>query len=67
MREIRTVDGQVYEKRLSLFVLIIVALTVQWLLSFLGQSIAARLLQTGGFIYMLSLLIVVLIPVRFVS
>jgi len=47
--------------------LIILVLTVQWLLSFFGQSIVPGILHTGGFIYMLSVLIVVLMIVRFLS
>jgi hypothetical protein len=40
---------------------------MQWLLSFFGQSIAPGIPHTGGFIYMLSLVIVVLIMVKFLS
>jgi hypothetical protein len=47
--------------------LAILALTMQWLLSFLGQSIFPSVPHTGGFIYMLSVLIVLLIIIRFLS
>jgi len=47
--------------------LIVLVLTMQWLLSFFGQSIFPGLPHTGGFIYMLSVLIVVLIMMKFVS
>jgi hypothetical protein len=52
-------------KRISLLVLIILLLTAQWLLSFFGQSIYPGVPHTGGFIYILSVLIVVLIIMKF--
>jgi hypothetical protein len=48
-----------------MLVLIILSLTGQWLLSFFGQSILPRTLHSGGFIYILSALIVGLIIVKF--
>lgn len=58
-------DGIVFERRISLLVLIILLLTMQWLLSLFGQSILPGVPHTGSFIYMLSVLIVVLIIVQF--
>ena len=52
------------QKKMSLLVLIILLLTMQSLLSFFGQSIFPGVPHTGGFIYMLSVLIVVLIIVK---
>lgn len=45
--------------------LIILVLTVYWLLSFFGQSIVPGMPHTGGFIDMLSVIIVVLIIMKF--
>ncbi len=45
--------------------LIILLLTMQWLLSFFGQSTFPGVPHTGSFIYMLSVLIVVLIIMKF--
>jgi hypothetical protein len=50
-----------------LFELIILGLTIYWLLSFFGQSIIPGLTHTGGFIDMLSFVIVVLIIIKFLS
>jgi len=50
-----------------LFELIILLLTVYWLLSFFGHSIIPSLAHTGGFIDMLSVVIVVLIIMKFLS
>jgi hypothetical protein len=47
--------------------LIILALTAYWLLSFFGQSIVPGVHPTGGFVYMLAVVIVVLIIIRFLS
>jgi hypothetical protein len=47
--------------------LIISILTAHWLLSFFGQSIVPGIPHTGGFIYMLAIVIVVLIIIRFSS
>ena len=47
--------------------LIILVLTVYWLLSFFGQSIVPGVRHTGAFIDMLSVVIVALILLRFVS
>lgn len=55
---------RVFRRKVLLFELIILALTVQWLLSFFGQSIFPGFSHTGGFIYMLSALIVVLIIIN---
>lgn len=52
-------------KKISLLALIILALTAHWLLSFFGQSIVPGISHTGGFIDMLSVIIVVLIIVEF--
>jgi hypothetical protein len=47
--------------------LIILVLTVYWLLSFFGKSIVPGTSHTGGFIDMLSGVIVVLIIMKFLS
>jgi len=47
--------------------IIILVLTVYWLLSFFGQSIIPGIPHTGGFIDMLSVVIVFLIIIRFLS
>ncbi|HJR79870.1 MAG TPA: hypothetical protein VJ821_07345 [Anaerolineales bacterium] len=47
--------------------LIILVLTTYWLRSFFGQSIVPGIRHTGGFIDMLSVVIVVLIIVNFLS
>ena len=47
--------------------LIILLLTAQLLLSFFGQTVFPGVPHTGGFIYMLSVLIVVLIIMKFLS
>ena len=47
--------------------LIILVLTAQLLFSFFGQSAFPGVPHTGGFIYMLSVLIVLLIIMKFVS
>ena len=48
-----------------MFELMILVLTVQWLLSFFGQSAFPGIPHTGSFIYLLSVLIVVLIITKF--
>jgi hypothetical protein len=50
-----------------LLVLIILALTAYLLLSFFGRSIVPGISHTGMFINMLSIVIVVLIIVKFLS
>jgi hypothetical protein len=50
-----------------MFELIILILTAQLLLSFFGQSAFPGVPHTGGFIYMLSVLIVVLIITKFLT
>ena len=55
------------DKKISVLVLIILVLTTYWLLSFLGQSIVPGIPHTGGFIDMLSVVIVVLIIAKFLS
>jgi hypothetical protein len=45
--------------------LIILVLTVYWLLSFFGQSIVPGMPHTGGFIDILSVIIIVLIIMKF--
>jgi hypothetical protein len=47
--------------------LIILALTMHWLLSFFGQSVFPGVPHSGSFIYMLSVLIVVLIITKFLT
>ncbi|MGZ9223891.1 MAG: hypothetical protein ACXW4Q_17430 [Anaerolineales bacterium] len=47
--------------------LIILVLTAYWFLSFFGQSMMPNIAQTGGFIDVLSIAIVVLIVIRFLS
>ncbi len=47
--------------------LIILALTVYWLISFFGQSVFPGVPHTGGFIYMLSVVIIVLIIIKFLA
>jgi hypothetical protein len=46
---------------------LILMLTIYWLLSFFGQSIFRSVLHTSRFIDMLSVVIVVLIIIRFLS
>jgi hypothetical protein len=59
--------ASIIDKKISLLALIILVLTVHWLLSFFGQSIVPGIPHTGGFIDMLSIMIVVLIIVKFLS
>jgi hypothetical protein len=47
--------------------LVILVLTAQLLLSFFGQSIFPGVPHSGGFIYILSVLIVVLIIIKFLA
>ena len=47
--------------------LIVLVLTAHWLLSFFGQSIFPGIPHTSGFTDMLSVVIVVLITIRFLS
>jgi hypothetical protein len=47
--------------------LIILVLTVQWLFSFFGEAVLPRILHSGGFIYLLSVVIFSLIAARFLS
>jgi hypothetical protein len=61
-------DGaSIPDKKICLIELIILGLTAYWLLSFFGQSTVPRIPHTGGFIDMLSIVIVVLIIIRFLS
>jgi hypothetical protein len=53
-------------KKISLLALILM-LAIYWLLSFFGQSIVRGVSHTSGFIDMLSIMIVVLIIIRFLS
>ncbi|MGZ9223845.1 MAG: hypothetical protein ACXW4Q_17200 [Anaerolineales bacterium] len=46
---------------------LILMLAVYWLLSFFGQSIVRGVSHTSGFIDMLSVIIVILIIIRFLS
>ena len=66
-REIKPGDTKLIQRKVSLLELIILILIAQWLLSFFGQSILPGILHTGGFIYMLSVIIVVLIFMKFLS
>jgi hypothetical protein len=54
------------DKKISLLALILM-LAVYWLLSFFGRSIVRGVSHTSGFIDMLSVIIVVLIIMRFLS
>jgi hypothetical protein len=54
-------------RKVLLLVLVILVLTVQWALSFFGRSIVPGIPHTGGFIYMLSFVIITLILIRVVS
>ena len=54
-----------YLWKVYLLELMILVLVMQCLLSFFGQSIFPGILHTGGFIYTLSVLIVVLIIIKF--
>ena len=55
------------DEKVPVLELIILALTVYWLLSFFGQSIVPCIPHTGGFIYMLAVVIVLLIIIKFLS
>jgi len=57
---VRTPDEKIF-----VLALIILALTAYWLLSFFGQSIVPCIPHTGGFIYMLAVVIVLLIIIKF--
>jgi hypothetical protein len=57
----------IIQRKVSLLELIILILTAQWLFSFFGQSIVPGIPHTGGFIYLLAVVIVVLIIIRFLS
>jgi len=54
-------------EKIPMLELIILALTVYWLISFFGQSVFPGVPHTGGFIYILSVLIVVLIIIKFLA
>jgi len=60
-------DARIIQKRNPVLELIILVLTAQWLLSFFGQSFFPGISHTGGFIYMLSVVIVALITMKFLS
>jgi len=55
------------QKKILLLYLIILVLSVYWLLSFFGQSTLHGITHTSRFIDMLSVVIVVLIIIRFLS
>jgi len=55
------------KKRNPVLKLIILVLTAQWLLSFFGQSFFPGIPHTGGFLYMLSVVIVAMIAMIFLS
>lgn len=57
-------DTQLFPGKVSLIELIILLLTVHWLLSFFSQSIFPGIPHSGSFIYMLSVLIVLLIIMK---
>jgi hypothetical protein len=59
--------GATPDKKISLLEVIILIVTMYWLLSFFGQSIVPGIPHSGGFIDMLSVVIVVLIIIHFVS
>ena len=46
---------------------LIIILTAQWLLGFSGMSLIPGIAHTGGSLYVLSVLIVVLIMMKFLS
>jgi len=56
-----------FHKEDPLLELIILVLTVQWLLSFFGRSLIPGIPHTGGFIYLLAVVIDSLIIVRFLT
>lgn len=61
-------DGaSVHDWSIFLFDLIILVLTVYWLLSFFGKSIVSGIRHMERFINLLSVLIVVLIMIRFLT
>lgn len=59
--------GSTPDKKISLLALIILVLTIYWLLSFFGQSIVPGISHTSGFVDGLSVIIVVLIIIRFLA
>jgi hypothetical protein len=64
---LRLGGASIIDKKISLLALIILVLAVHWLLSFFGQSIVPGIPHTGGFIDLLSVVIVVLIIIKFLS
>jgi hypothetical protein len=56
-----------FQEILLLFELLLLVLIVQWLLSFFGQTTLPGFLHTGGFIYLLSIVIFSLIAIKFLS
>jgi hypothetical protein len=58
---------EVPDKEFPLLALIILALAMYWVLSFLGQSIVPGVPHTARFIDLLAVVIVVLIIVKFLS
>ena len=67
IREIRPGWQPDDTKMISLLELIILVLAVQWLLSFFGQSTIPHILHSAGFIDILSVVIILLIIVQFLS
>ena len=59
--------ASIIDKKISLLALIILVLTAHWLLSFFGQSIFPGIPHTSGFIDILSVVIVLLIIINFLS
>ena len=59
-------DTHTLDKKISLLALILM-LAIYWLLNFFGQSIVRGISHTSGFFDMLSVIIVVLIIIRFLS
>lgn len=60
-------NAGIVQRKVSLLVFFILLLTALWLLLFFGQSLFSVTPHTGGFIYMLSVLIVFLIMMKFIS
>lgn len=60
-------NAGIVQRKVSLLVFFILLLTALWLLVFFGQSFFSVTPHTGGFIYMLSVLIVFLIMMKFIS
>ena len=55
------------DKKISLHELTILVLTIYWVRSFFGQSIVPGIRHTAGFIDVLSVIIVILIIMKFLA